>query len=87
MSGTGNDCMLAGSAISTGKVDESFLHIVAIIRCPSGFSDHRSMVFFLFRYNRKKHPEPEAVRETALAGNSLDRDPTNTRLIEFYSVG
>jgi len=54
--------MFAGSAISTGKVDEAFFYIVAISVALLVMVTI-VMLFFLFRYNRKRHPEPEAVSE------------------------
>jgi len=75
--------MFAGSAISTGKVDESFFYIVAI-SVVLLVSVTIVMVFFLFRYNRKKHPEPEAVREPLWLEIVWTVIPTILALSMFY---
>jgi cytochrome c oxidase subunit 2 len=65
MSGTGEEVMLLGPSNTTGKVDEAFIFIVvccvfllAVVTI--------CMVAFLIRYNRKRHPRPEHVRENIM---------------------
>ena len=75
--------MFAGSAISTGKVDESFFYIVAV-SVVLLVSVTIVMIFFLFKYNRKKHPEPEAVREPLWLEIVWTVIPTILALSMFY---
>jgi cytochrome c oxidase subunit 2 len=75
--------MFAGSAISTGKVDESFFYIVAI-SVVLLVAVTIVMIFFLFRYNRKKHPEPEAVSEPLWLEIIWTVIPTALALSMFY---
>jgi cytochrome c oxidase subunit 2 len=55
--------MFSGAAASTAKVDSAFFFIVA----SSGLllvAVMAVMIVFLIRYNKRKHPRPEAVRES-----------------------
>ena len=76
--------MFAGSAISTGKVDESFFYIVAISVVLLVIVTI-VMLFFLFRYNRKRHPEPEEVSEALWLEILWTIIPTALALSMFYS--
>jgi cytochrome c oxidase subunit 2 len=75
--------MFAGSAISTGKVDEAFFYIVAISVVLLVIVTI-VMLFFLFRYNRKRHPEPEEVKEALWLEIVWTVIPTALALSMFY---
>jgi cytochrome c oxidase subunit 2 len=55
--------MFSGAALSTGKVDSAFFFIVgtAVLLLLGVMI---TMIVFLARYNSRRHPEPEAVRES-----------------------
>ncbi|HMK55501.1 MAG TPA: cytochrome c oxidase subunit II [Dissulfurispiraceae bacterium] len=75
--------MFTGSAISTGKVDESFFYIVAISVALLVVVTV-TMITFLFRYNRKRHPEPEKVGEPLWLEIIWTAVPTVLALSMFY---
>jgi len=75
--------MFWGPANTTGKVDSAFLFIVAlsvallfIVTC--------AMIFFLIRYNRKNHPQPEEVKESTALEIIWTIVPTILVLLMFY---
>ncbi len=75
--------MLLGPSNTTGKVDEAFIFIVVccvvllavVTLC---------MVTFLIRYNRKRHPKPEHVRENVLLEVVWTVVPTILVVFMFY---
>ncbi|OPY92551.1 MAG: Cytochrome c oxidase subunit 2 precursor [Syntrophaceae bacterium PtaU1.Bin231] len=75
--------MILGPANTTGKVDDAFLFIVvccvillaAVTAC---------MVTFLVKYNRKRHPHPEHVRENVSLEIIWTVVPTILVLLMFY---
>lgn len=75
--------MFVESAISTGKVDEPFFYIVAISVVLLA-SVTIIMLTFLFRYNRKRHPEPEAIKEPLWLEIIWTVIPTALALSMFY---
>ena len=75
--------MLLGPSNTAGKVDDAFIFIVvccvvllAIVTL--------CMVTFLIKYNRKRHPKPEHVRENVLLEVTWTVIPTILVLFMFY---
>jgi cytochrome c oxidase subunit 2 len=75
--------MFLGPSNTTGKVDDAFIFIVvssvillaAVTIC---------MVVFLVKYNRKKHPRPEQVKESILLEVIWTVIPTILVMFMFY---
>ena len=68
---------------TAGKVEAAFLFIVGasvILLVLVTFC----MVFFLFKYNRKRHPQPEEVKESLLLEILWTVIPTVLVLVMFY---
>ncbi len=75
--------MLLGPSNTTGKVDDAFIFIVvccvillAIVTI--------SMVVFLIKYNRERHPRPERVKESILLEVVWTVIPTILVVFMFY---
>jgi cytochrome c oxidase subunit II len=75
--------MLLGPSNTTGKVDDAFIFIVvccvillAVVTI--------SMVVFLVKYNRERHPRPERVKESALLEVVWTVIPTILVILMFY---
>lgn len=75
--------MLLGPSNTAGKVEDAFLFIVgacvlllAVVTV--------SMVAFLIRYNRKRHPRPELVKENVLLEVVWTIIPTILVIFMFY---
>lgn len=75
--------MILGPSNTAGKVEDAFLFIVvccvvllAIVTA--------CMVVFLIRYNRKRHPRPERVRESLLLEVVWTVVPTVLVILMFY---
>lgn len=75
--------MLLGPSNTTGKVDSAFIFIVvccvillAVVTI--------SMVVFLIKYNRDRHPRPERVKESALLEVVWTVIPTILVIFMFY---
>ena len=75
--------MLLGPSNTTGKVDSAFIFIVvccvillAVVTI--------SMVVFLIKYNRERHPQPERVKESALLEVIWTVVPTILVIFMFY---
>ncbi|MDX9822184.1 MAG: cytochrome c oxidase subunit II [Syntrophales bacterium] len=75
--------MILGPSNTTGKVDDAFLIIVAccVILLAAVTV---SMVVFLFKYNRKRHPRPEHVKENIPLEIVWTVVPTILVLLMFY---
>jgi len=75
--------VILGPANTTGKVDDAFLIIV--VCCVVLLAAVTvSMVVFLFKYNRKRHPRPEHVRENIALEIVWTVVPTILVLLMFY---
>ena len=75
--------MLLGPSNTAGKVESAFLLIVAIcvaLLCIITFF----MVLFLFRYNSKRHPQVEEVKESTSLEIIWTIIPTMLVLLMFY---
>ncbi len=75
--------MFPGPANTTGRVDSAFFFIVAIsvvLLCIITFF----MVLFLIKYNRKRHPQHEEVRESMFLEITWTVIPTILVLLMFY---
>ena len=75
--------MLLGPSNTTGKVDSAFIFIVvccvillAVVTI--------SMIVFLVKYNRERHPRPERVKESALLEVVWTVIPTILVIFMFY---
>jgi cytochrome c oxidase subunit II len=75
--------MFAGSAISTGKVDESFFYIVGISVVLLVIVTI-VMLIFVVKYNRKRHPDAEEVKESLWLEIVWTAIPTVLALSMFY---
>ena len=75
--------MFWGPANTTGKVDSAFLFIVAVSVALLLIVTF-TMVFFLVRYNRKRHPQPEEVKESTALEIVWTVLPTVLVLLMFY---
>ena len=75
--------VLWGPANTTGKVDSAFLFIVAV-SVALLFIVTAAMIFFLIRYNRKRHPQPEEVKESTALEIIWTIIPTILVLLMFY---
>lgn len=75
--------MLMGPSNITGRVDEAFVFIVACcIILLAGVTV--CMIVFLIRYNRKRHPKPERVRQNVALEVVWTVVPLILVLIMFY---
>jgi cytochrome c oxidase subunit 2 len=75
--------MLWGPANTTGKVDAAFIFIVAICVALLAIVTF-AMVFFLIKYNRKRHPQHEEVRENLALEILWTVIPTILVMLMFY---
>ncbi|HMK59758.1 MAG TPA: cytochrome c oxidase subunit II [Dissulfurispiraceae bacterium] len=75
--------MFMGSALSTGKVDESFFYIVAIAVVLLVVVTI-TMIAFVVKYNRGKHPQPQEVKESLWLEVVWTVVPTILALSMFY---
>jgi cytochrome c oxidase subunit II len=75
--------MFWGPANTTGKVDSTFLFIVAISVCLLVMVTF-TMIFFLIKYNRKRHPQQEEVKESTALEIIWTIVPTLLVLLMFY---
>jgi cytochrome c oxidase subunit 2 len=75
--------MISGPANTTGRVDDAFVYIVGIsVILLIGVT--ACMVYFVFRYNRKKHPQAEEVKENVWLEIFWTIVPTALALSMFY---
>jgi cytochrome c oxidase subunit 2 len=75
--------MFWGPSNTTGKVDSAFIFIVAVsvaLLCIVTFF----MILFLIKYNKKKHPQHENVKESAALEIIWTVIPTILVLLMFY---
>jgi cytochrome c oxidase subunit 2 len=75
--------MFFGPANSTGKVDEAFFYIVGISVMLLVLVT-ACMIFFVVRYNRKRHPQAEDIRERPWLEIAWTAIPTALALSMFY---
>jgi len=76
--------MFLGPSNSAGKVDDAFFYIVGI---SAGLLllVTACMIYFLFKYNRKRHPEAEEVKESLWLEIIWTAVPTVLSLSMFYA--
>jgi cytochrome c oxidase subunit 2 len=75
--------MLLGPANTSGKVDETFIYIVGISAVLLVIVT-ACMIFFVIRYNRKRHPRAEEVKENVWLEIFWTIVPTALALSMFY---
>jgi cytochrome c oxidase subunit II len=75
--------MFLGPANTTGKVDSAFFFIVAVAAILLTLVMIVMMVF-LIKYRRKRHPEPEAVKESILLEVVWTVVPLGLVMVMFY---
>ena len=75
--------MFLGPSNTTGKVDSAFIFILAVcvaLLCIVTFF----MIFFLVKYNRKRHTQHEEIKESAMLEIVWTVIPTVLVLLMFY---
>ena len=75
--------MFLGPSNTTGKVDDAFFFIVAICVALLVMVTV-AMVFFVIKYNRKRHPHHEEVKESTALEIAWTVIPTILVLLMFY---
>ena len=75
--------MLTGPANTSGRVDETFLYIVGISVILLVLVT-ACMIYFVIRYNRKRHPQAEQVKENVWLEIFWTVVPTVLALSMFY---
>ncbi|HMK43852.1 MAG TPA: cytochrome c oxidase subunit II [Dissulfurispiraceae bacterium] len=75
--------MFPGPANTTGKVEEPFFYIVAVAVVLLIIVT-ASMIVFVLKYNRSRHPEPEHVRENVWLEVFWTAVPTALAVSMFY---
>jgi cytochrome c oxidase subunit II len=76
--------MFIGPSNSAGKVDEAFFYIVGISAVLLAVVT-ACMIYFLIKYNRKRHPESEDVKESLWLEIVWTAVPTLLALSMFYA--
>ena len=75
--------MLMGPANTSGRVDETFIYIVGISAVLLVLVT-ACMIYFVIRYNRKRHPQAEEVKESVWLEIFWTVVPTLLALSRFY---
>jgi cytochrome c oxidase subunit 2 len=75
--------MMLGPSNTAGRIDSAFMVIVAACVVLLALVTV-CMVIFLFRYNRKRHPHPEHVRESLMLEIVWTVVPTILVILMFY---
>ncbi len=76
--------MLLGPSNTSGRVDEAFFYIVGVCVALLAIVT-LCMVYFLVRYNRKRHPKSEEVKESLLLEIIWTVVPTLLAITMFYA--